>query len=70
MQPLKSLISTPISFILRKVNTLYTYINVDYERLNKVTIKNRYPPPLSAEKFNRLLRLKLFSKIDIKDADH
>jgi hypothetical protein len=39
------------------------YIN--YRRLNKITIKNRYPLPLVGELFNRLSYAKIFIKLDL-----
>jgi hypothetical protein len=41
---------------------------VDYCGLNKVTIKNRYPIPLVSEMLDRLLKAKLFTKLDLCDA--
>jgi len=38
---------------------------VDYRRLNKITIKNRYPLPLVGELFNRLSYAKIFIKLDL-----
>jgi len=42
------------------------YIN--YRRLNKITIKNRYHLPLVSELFNRLSYAKIFIKLDFRDA--
>jgi hypothetical protein len=41
---------------------------VDYRGLNKVIIKNRYPIPLVSEMLDRLLKAKVFSKLDLRDA--
>jgi len=41
------------------------YIN--YRRLNKIMIKNRYPLPLVSELFNRLSYAKIFTKLDLCD---
>jgi len=38
---------------------------VDYRRLNKITIKNRYPLLLVGELFNRLSYAKIFIKLDL-----
>ena len=38
---------------------------VDYRRLNKITIKNRYPLLLVSELFNRLSYTKIFIKLDL-----
>ena len=39
---------------------------IDYQWLNKKTVKNRYPLPLPEEMFDRLGNAKVFSKIDLK----
>jgi hypothetical protein len=41
---------------------------VDYRRLNKVTIKNRYLIPLVSEMLDRLSKAKIFLKLDLRDA--
>jgi len=41
---------------------------VDYRRLNKIIIKNRYPLSLVGELFNRLSYAKIFIKLDLRDA--
>ena len=38
---------------------------VNYRRLNKITIKNRYPLLLVGELFNRLSYAKIFIKLDL-----
>ena len=38
---------------------------VDYQALNKVTIKNKYPIPLAAELFDRLSKVEYFTKLDL-----
>lgn len=43
---------------------------VDYRGLNAVTVKNRHPLPLITETLNRLCGVKVFSKLDLKDAYH
>jgi len=55
----------PIIFIPKKDKTLYLYIN--YRALNKITIKNCYPLLLIGELINRLLGVKIFIKLDLKD---
>jgi hypothetical protein len=39
---------------------------VDYRALNKITIKNRYPLPLSGDLTDRLSQAKLYTKIDLR----
>jgi len=41
---------------------------VNYRRLNKIIIKNRYPLFLVGELFNRLSYIKIFIKLDLRDA--
>ena len=52
-------------FILKKDRTLHLYIN--YQALNRITIKNCYLLPLIGELINRLLGAKIFTKLDLKD---
>ncbi len=65
IQPSISLVGALIIFIPKKDRTLYLYIN--YQALNKITIKNYYPLPLIGELINRLLGVKIFIKLDLKD---
>jgi hypothetical protein len=39
---------------------------VDYRALNKITVKNRYPLPLSGDLMDRLSQAKLYTKIDLR----
>ena len=39
---------------------------VDYKGFNEITIKNRYPLPLIRELIERILKAKLFIKIDLR----
>jgi hypothetical protein len=41
---------------------------IDYRSLNKVIIKNRYSIPLVSEMLDRLLKAKVFSKLNLRDA--
>jgi hypothetical protein len=41
---------------------------VDYCGLNKVMIKNRYLIPLVSEMLNRLLKVRVFTKLDLCNA--
>ena len=43
------------------------YVPVDYRGLNKVTWKNRYPTPLISEHKECLNRVKIFTKLDLKN---
>ena len=63
-KPSDSPYSALILFVLKKDGGLQFCI--DNWRLNKKTIKNRYPLPLPKEMFDRLGNAKVFSKIDLK----
>jgi hypothetical protein len=39
---------------------------VDYRALNKVTVRNQYPLPWIDDLFDRLSRIKVFSRIDLR----
>ena len=39
---------------------------IDYQALNKVTIKNKYPVPLIQDLFDRLTRASYFTKLDLR----
>ena len=56
----------PIFFILRKSGELC--LCVDYRGLNDITIKNRYPLPLTRELLDRLGSSVVFSKLDRRNA--
>ena len=43
---------------------------IDYRRLNRVTIKNRYPLPRIDELFNQLRGARIHSKIDLHTGYH
>ena len=45
-------------------------ICVDYRALNRVTIKNRYLLPLMTELRERLIRAKVFTKLDLQNEYH
>ena len=56
----------PVLFVLKKDGGLH--LCVDYRRLNKITIKNRYPLPLISKTLDRLVGAKIFMKLDLKNA--
>ena len=43
---------------------------IDYRQLNKVTIKNRYPPSRINNLFDQIKGATIFSKIDLKSGHH
>ena len=55
-------------FIPKKNRTLRSVIN--YRELNKITVKNQYSLLLITEVLDRLSSIKIFSKLNIKDAYH
>ena len=56
--------------LLRKKNDGTWCMCVDYKRLNKLTIKNRYPLPISDDLIDRLLGATYFTKIDLRTGYH
>ena len=66
IRPSKSPAGAPILFVPKADGTMR--LCVDYRRLNKITIKNRYLLPLVGELLNRLGYLKIFIKLDLRDA--
>jgi hypothetical protein len=55
-------------FIKKKDNSLR--MCMDYQPLNAVTIKNKYPLPRIDILFDQLSKAKLFSKIDLRSGYH
>jgi hypothetical protein len=62
---LKSLAKAFILFILKKDGFLKLCIN--YKRLNRVSIKNRYIFPFISKILNKILKASYFFKINIKN---
>jgi hypothetical protein len=58
-------VGAPILFVPKADSTIR--LCVDYRGLNKVTIKNRYPILLVSEILDRLLKAKLFIKLNLCD---
>jgi hypothetical protein len=54
----------PVLFVKKKNGSLR--LCVDYRGLNRITIRNRYPLPLSGDLMDRLGEAKIFSKIDLR----
>jgi hypothetical protein len=63
LRPSKSPMASPVFFIKKKDGKLR--LVQDYRRLNKITIKNRYPLPLAADIVNRLTGAQYFTKFDV-----
>ena len=64
----KSPMASPVFFIKKKDGKLR--LLQDYQRLNKITIKNRYPLPLAADIINRLTKAQYFTKFDVRWGYH
>ncbi len=60
--------ASPVFFIKKKDGKLR--LVQDYRRLNKITIKNRYPLPLAADIINRLKGAQYFTKFDVRWGYH
>jgi hypothetical protein len=54
----------PMLFMEKKDGT--QRMCVDYQSLNEVTIKNKYPLPQNEDLFNQMKRASVFSKIDLR----
>ena len=59
---------TPVLFAKKKDKTLR--LCVDYRKLNRVTIKNRYPLPRIDDLFDQLRGVQVYSKIDLRIGYH
>ena len=66
--PSKSLAGEPILFDKKPGGSLW--LCVDYQGLNNLTIKNRYPLPLIGESLDRLGQAKRFTQLDLTSTYH
>lgn len=64
IRPSKSPLSSPVFFIKKKDGKL-RFIQ-DYRKLNKITVKNRYPLPLVSDIVGRLKGAWYFTKFDVR----
>jgi hypothetical protein len=57
-----------VLFVKKKDGTLR--LCIDFQRLNKYTIKNKYPLPRIDDLFDHLRGAKIFSNIDLRERYH
>ncbi len=57
-----------ILFVLKNEESLHLY--VDYKDFNKITVKNHHSLSLISETLNYLSKVKMFIKLDLKNAYH
>ena len=66
--PIASPWGASVLFVQNKNGMMRLYI--DYQELNKVTIKNKYPLPRVDDLFDQLRGTQIFSKIDLRSGYH
>src|SRR5882757_8011837 len=64
IRPSKSPMASPVFFIKKKDGALR--LVQDYQPLNNITVKNKYPLPLISELINKLQGAKYFTKLDVR----
>ncbi|EKD12419.1 polymerase [Drepanopeziza brunnea f. sp. 'multigermtubi' MB_m1] len=68
IEPLTALFAAPVLFAKKQDGSFRFCIN--FRALNNLIRKDRYPFPLIDKTFARLLRAKIFTKLDIRQAFH
>ncbi|GJT99655.1 putative reverse transcriptase domain-containing protein [Tanacetum coccineum] len=68
IRPSTSPWGAPVLFVKKKDGSFRMCI--DYQELNKLTIKNRYPLPKIDDLFDQLQGLSVYSKIDLRSGYH
>ena len=63
IRPSKSPIAAPVFFIKKKDGSLR--LVQDYQALNSMTVKNKYPLPLNSELVSQLRGARYFTKLDV-----
>ena len=68
IRPITSPWGAPVLFAKKKSKTLR--LCIDYRQLNRVTIKNRYPLSRIDDLFDRLRRVRVYFKIELRTGYH
>ncbi|GJY68892.1 putative reverse transcriptase domain-containing protein, partial [Tanacetum coccineum] len=68
IRPSTSLWEAPVLFVKKKDGSFRMCI--DYQELNKLTVKNRYPLPRIDDLFDQLQGSSVYSKIDLRSGYH
>ena len=68
IRPSTSPWGAPVLFVKKKDGTLR--LCIDYRKLNRVTVKNKYPLPRIDDLFDQLKGAKYFSNIDLRTGYH
>ena len=68
IRPSNSLFGAPVLFIKKKDGSLW--LCVDFQRLNSITRKDKYPLPLVSDLLTAPAKAKFFTKIDLRHAYH
>ena len=66
IKPSKSFVGAPILFNWK--SNYFLWLCVNYQALNNLTIKNRYPLPLIGKSLNRIERARWFIQLDFTSA--
>ncbi|CAJ2512148.1 Uu.00g051630.m01.CDS01 [Anthostomella pinea] len=66
VRPSSSPVASPVLFVKKADKSLH--FCVDYRGLNNISVKDRYPLPLTKESLNNLKGMKYFTKINIVSA--
>nr|GFB23867.1 retrovirus-related Pol polyprotein from transposon 17.6 [Tanacetum cinerariifolium] len=68
IRPSSSPWGAPVLFVKKKDGSFRMYI--DYRELNKLTVKNHYPPPRIDDLFDQLQESSVYSKIHLRSGYH
>ncbi|GJT23680.1 hypothetical protein Tco_0893617 [Tanacetum coccineum] len=68
IRPSSSTWGAPVLFVKKKNGSFWMCI--DYRKLNKLTVKNRYPLPRIDDLFDQLQRSRVYSKTDLRYGYH